>query len=278
MNYKQISSLKWILVLIWSSFYQECDHLVGKETCLFISIFVGTSTGPGAPAAPLPLVSVHPRMPRGQSDGISTVHYVSRCIMITFFFFFFFLKRRWIIQTSTPGRKGSVSPCTRTLKSNPKENPTGVGVRLFPSRNASGFFVLFFFFFLQEAAETVAGPSMWVAASPRWLIPLINRFTETYSRRSTRLRPELIVGVKERVSKFGCQQLKPWEMLPSERLNNISSLNLPTSVQSIPLLYPTESSLFSHFSVTEVALFPSVWGPSHHANDFDWLSTQICIC
>lgn len=200
-----------------------------------------------------------------------------------YFFFFFIWKRRWIIQTSTPGRKALFLPVPERWKAIQKKIPPVSACAAttsfsFQKRGVRFFFCSVLFFFLQEAAETVAGPSLWVAASPCWLIPLINRFTETYSRGSTRLRPELIVGVKERVSKFSCQQLKMLEMLPyPERLNNISSLNLPTSVQSIPLLYSTESSLFSHFPVTEVALFPSAWGPSHHANDFEWLSTQICI-
>lgn len=95
------------------------------------------------------------------------------------------------------GVKGSVSSCTRSLKNNPKENPTGVGVlsnHVLLCQKCSVFTV--------NTAETAAEPSRWLAASPCWLIPLINRFTEMYSRRSTRLLPELIVGVKERVSKF----------------------------------------------------------------------------
>lgn len=116
--------------------------------------------GPGAPAARLPLASVHSRMPRGHSDGISAVHYVSRCITIFFFFFETALNN----SNFNTGTKGSVSPCTRTLKSNPKENPTGVGVRrnhvLFLPEMRRFFCSVLFFFLLQEAAETVAGPSL----------------------------------------------------------------------------------------------------------------------
>lgn len=231
---------------------------------LFISIFAETSRVWST-------CSTSPAGTRALEDAPRPVGWYQRsalCVAMyyDYFFFFFFLKRRWIIQTSTSGRKAPFLP--ERWKAIQKKIPpvsACAATTSFSFQKCIGFVL---FSFLQEAAETVAGPSLWVAASPCWLIPLINRFTETYSRRSTRLRPELIVGVKERVSKFWCQQLKMLEMLPSERLNNISSLNLPTSVQSIPLLYSTESSLFLHFSVTEVASLPSVWGPSHHADDF----------
>lgn len=79
-------------------------------------------------------------------------------------FFFFFFETALNNSNFNTGTKGSVSPCTRTLKSNPKENPTGVGVRrnhvLFLPEMRRFFCSVLFFFLLQEAAETVAGPSL----------------------------------------------------------------------------------------------------------------------
>lgn len=93
--------------------------------------------------------------------------------------------------------KGLVSPCTRSLKCNPKESSTGVGRAQQPCPLAAETLC-----FQSKHSRTAAEPSRWLAASPGWLIPLINCFTETYGHRSMRLLPQLIVGVKEQVSEF----------------------------------------------------------------------------
>lgn len=164
-------------------------------------------------SAGIPALEDAPRPVRWyQRSALCVAMYYNYC-------FIFILKRRWIIQTSTSERKAPFLPvpelkAEKQFKRKSHRFRRVRQPRPFPSRNAS-------VFFFQEAAETVAEPILWVAASPFWLIPLINRFTEIQSHSSTRLRPELIVGVKEPVSKFWCQPLKNLEMLPSERLNNI---------------------------------------------------------
>lgn len=152
------------------------------------------SRGPGAPAVTLPLTSVYSRVPQGQSISVQCI----LCYSVLSSIYSNFNFERALNNSNFKIRlNGSVFPCTRSMKSNPKKNPTGVGVR-----SDHVLFLQKCCVFTVNTADTAAEPSRWLAASPCWLIPLINRFTETYRRRSTRLLPELIVGVKERVSKF----------------------------------------------------------------------------
>lgn len=80
----------YYMVLGWYFWILYYSNLFEKETCLFIYFHLAEpSRGPGAPAALLPLTSVHSRVPWGQLDDFGAVHSVLQCIKIHSLWFLF---------------------------------------------------------------------------------------------------------------------------------------------------------------------------------------------